>query len=205
MPARPWRIAESLLQLRRQINEAYPGRDRTSDGGIGDAAHASRSSDHNPWVDDPHGNGGVVTAIDIDEDLSNTVHSIQGVVDAIAASGDPRVKYIIYERRITVMGSRLRSWKKYVGINPHEHHAHISVFPDPALYDSTLPWIISPLSVQALPNDASMAGKIEYIVAPGDTLVGLARKYETSVDQIMLRNGLTNADFIQVGQKLRIN
>ncbi|MGB4989147.1 MAG: hypothetical protein WBO10_07930, partial [Pyrinomonadaceae bacterium] len=67
-----WRIAESLKKLREQINAEWPGRDKASDGGIGDAAHASRSSDHNPWVKDSRGQG-VVTAIDIDEDLAGDI------------------------------------------------------------------------------------------------------------------------------------
>ncbi|HKV33547.1 MAG TPA: hypothetical protein VJP89_04485, partial [Pyrinomonadaceae bacterium] len=58
-----WRVAKSLLRLREQINELAPNRSKASDGTIGDAAHASRKSDHNPWVKD--GSIGVVTAMDI--------------------------------------------------------------------------------------------------------------------------------------------
>ena len=137
-----WRIAESLKQLRKQINEAYPNRDKSSDGGIGDASHASRNSDHNPWVKDSHGVG-VVTAIDIDEDLAPDIHTIEALVTAIRNSRDPRVKYIIYEKRITVSGSNLQRWKAYTGKNPHNHHAHISVNSDPKLYDSTKSWNLS--------------------------------------------------------------
>ena len=136
-----WRIAESLKTLRTQINAAYPNRDKASDGGIGNAEHASRNSDHNPWVKDSHGMG-VVTAIDIDEDLASNIHSIEAIVSAIRASRDKRVKYIIYERRITVAGSDLQRWKAYHGANAHEHHAHISVNSDPKLYDSTKAWDI---------------------------------------------------------------
>jgi hypothetical protein len=136
-----WRIAESLKTLRSQINAAYPNRDKSSDGAIGDAAHASRNSDHNPWVKDKHGVG-VVTAIDIDEDLAPDIHSIEAIVSAIRKSKDPRVKYIIYEKRITVAGSNLQKWKAYTGKNPHNHHAHISVNSDPKLYDSTKAWVL---------------------------------------------------------------
>jgi murein L,D-transpeptidase YcbB/YkuD len=131
-----WRLAESLKTLRAQINAAFPDRDKESDGSIGDTSHAARKSDHNP-------NGaGVVCAIDTDEDLSHTIHSIENIVSAIRASKDPRVNYIIYEKRITVPGSNLQQWKPYTGPSPHDHHFHISVKQDPHLYDDPRPWDI---------------------------------------------------------------
>jgi hypothetical protein len=42
------RLSKSAIQLREQIDDAFPGRDRTSDGWIGDTRHAARKSDHNP-------------------------------------------------------------------------------------------------------------------------------------------------------------
>jgi hypothetical protein len=133
-----WRIAKSLLRLREQINAAYPGRDRASDGGIGDAAHASRKSDHNPWV--VHRGIGIVTAIDIDEDL-NAGDLLMWIIDEIQDSRDPRVKYIIYEGQITAKGDITR-WKPYTGVNAHRHHAHISVHPEAALFDDERDWDI---------------------------------------------------------------
>lgn len=141
-----WRLAKSLEQLRKQINAAYPGRDKSSDGAIGDVAHQKAgTSDHLP------NKAGVVTAIDIDEDLSSTIHSLEDLVSAIRASRDPRVKYIIYEGRITVQGSNLQKWKKYTGKNSHSHHCHISVATDPKLYDDPRPWavFVAPAKVSA--------------------------------------------------------
>lgn len=139
--SKPWRVAKSLLKLREQINAAYPNRDKASDGSIGNAEHAARTSDHNPYIIDKNGIG-VVTAIDTDEDLSPSIHSIESIISAIRTSRDPRVKYIIYEQRITRKGSNLQQWDPYHGINPHQHHAHISVYGDPRLYDDDHPWNI---------------------------------------------------------------
>ncbi len=131
-----WRIAESLLKLRKQLNAAYPNRSRVSDGGIGDASHASRSSDHNPWVKDSHG-GGVVTAIDITHDLQ--VLDCNRLAETLLESRDSRIKYIIWNRQIA---SKAKGWKwrKYTGVNAHRHHLHISVESDAAHYDSIKDW-----------------------------------------------------------------
>ena len=45
-----WRLAKSIKTLLDQVNAENPHRRKDSDGGIGDAAHASRSSDHNPYI-----------------------------------------------------------------------------------------------------------------------------------------------------------
>jgi hypothetical protein len=144
-----WRLAEALKELKDEINARYPGRDKTSDGAIGDAAHASRSSDHNPWIWDPITKKHVVSAIDIDEDLTGSIHSLKTIIDAICKSRDPRVKYIIYEGQITVQGTQLQQWKRYTGKNSHSHHAHISVFPEKRLYDDRRPWSIGDASIAA--------------------------------------------------------
>ncbi len=188
-----WRIAESLKQLRSQINAAFPDRDKTSDGSIGDTKHSSRRSDHNP------NSAGVVCAIDIDEDLRGD-RTLQSVVDSICASRDSRVNYIIYEGRITVKGSNLQQWKRYTGANPHDKHAHISVFQNKALYDDAKEW-----NIEIVPTRPPAADQIEqfYIVVRGDTLWGLSRRFETSVDSLKSLNSLVS-DVLQVGQKLRV-
>ena len=193
-----YRRAKALDKLVEQINALHPNRDKSSDGWIGDANHQSKASDHNPHVRD--GKIGVVTAQDIDEDLSPSIKSIQHIVDSICASRDKRVKYIIYEGRITVKGSNLQAWKKYTGPNAHRHHAHISVFPDKSLYDDTTPW-----NLEVVPTRPPAADRIEqdYIVVRGDTLWGISRRFATSVDNIKKLNNLVS-DVLQVGQKLRV-
>lgn len=138
-----WRVAEALLTLRAQVNTRFPTRKKANDGTIGDAAHASRSSDHNPWVAD--GRKGVVTAMDITHDPASGCDANM-IAEAIRAARDPRVKYLIWNRRIANSapkdGLAAWTWRKYTGKNPHDHHVHISVKPEKASYDSKSPWVI---------------------------------------------------------------
>lgn len=135
-----WRIAESLKQLRKQIDKIAPKRDKKSDGAIGNAEHASRESDHNPWFRDKNGVP-VVSAIDI-------THDPQGGMDcnllakALIASHDPRIKYVIWNRQICSSKVSPWQWRKYNGKNPHTHHLHISVMSDSHLFDDMREWML---------------------------------------------------------------
>lgn len=134
-----WRVAKSLLRLREQVNQMAPERSKASDGTIGDRAHESRTSDHNPWVKD--GNIGVVTAMDITHDILHGCDA-QALVDALVNSRDPRIKYIIWNRK--KINSRVQPWvwRNYTGPNPHTKHFHLSVLADKSAYDSEAPWQI---------------------------------------------------------------
>ncbi len=140
---RPWRVAASLKHLKRQVDTRAPGRRRDSDGAIGDAAHATRNSDHNPWVLD--GGEGVVTALDITHDPSGGCDA-GALAEAIRTSRDPRVKYIIWNRQIAsssvVRGVPAWEWRPYSGRNPHTKHVHISVKPEKPRYDATDEWLV---------------------------------------------------------------
>jgi len=122
-----WRVAKSLDVLLAQINAYAPNRSKVSDGSIGDAAHASRSSDHNPWY-----GPGIVTARDYTHD---PVHGMncQFLADQLTTSGDKRIKYVIWNHRIWEHG-----WTAYNGANPHDHHLHLSVVASPACDDTSL-------------------------------------------------------------------
>ena len=121
-------LAPSLVALRGEINARWPNRDKTSDGWIGDTAHSSRVSDHNP------DEKGCVYAIDVDIDGIN----IQRVLNA--AVGDPRVWYVIYNR---IIRSRTYDWqpRAYTGSNPHDHHIHISIRYEYFAENDTSTWI----------------------------------------------------------------
>ena len=137
-----WRLAKSLDTLRKQVNETWPERSKKSDGTIGDAKHASRSSDHNPWV--KSGGLGIVTALDITNDPDGGPVS-HDIALALVASKDKRIKYIISNAQICSGSDQERpawEWRKYTGSNAHRQHVHISVKPIKALYDSTDQWKI---------------------------------------------------------------
>jgi len=144
------RLCKGGVTLRDQINRRWPKRDKRSDGWIGDKAHASRASDHNP------NKAGVVHAIDIDENLGTyangrTARLLANQLLEYAASGLPgakRLKYVVYEGRIS-SGTYRRTWWKWRGSGyGHEAHIHVSftsyadrdgtVFPLPILTRSPI-------------------------------------------------------------------
>jgi peptidoglycan hydrolase-like protein with peptidoglycan-binding domain len=137
-----WRLAKSLETLRAQVNKAAPSRSKSSDGTIGDEAHASRSSDHNPHIRE--GKVGVVTALDVTHDPANGVDA-RKLAEALVASRDPRIKYIISNAQIISgpKGPKPWVWRKYSGSNPHTKHVHISVRGEKEHYDGEAPWSIS--------------------------------------------------------------
>ena len=115
-------LCKAGVQLREQIDDHFPDRDRRSDGWIGDARHAATKSDHNPLAPTM-----VVRAIDICSDLGGAKNNAAYLADQIriAAKKDKRIAYVIYNGKIA---SPILNWKfrKYSGIDPHISHLHIS-------------------------------------------------------------------------------
>ncbi len=155
-----WRVARSLDTLLGQINGAAPNRSKVSDGSIGDAAHSSRASDHNP------DSRGIVHARDYTHDPGRgcDMHTIMG---ALAASVDYRIKYLIWNRRITQwQGGRL-VWVAYSGTNAHTAHGHVSV--NNTGEDDTRPWNIGG-SIQEDEMTPDQARQLKWVY---DRLVGM--------------------------------
>lgn len=155
----------------------FPNRSKDSDGSIGDAAHASRSSDHNPWVHDNSGQP-IVTAIDITHDPKNGFDSY-AFAEWLMAKKDPRIKYVISNRRIGAGSEGPSPWlfRKYTGTNPHDHHIHISVKSDPAHFDSKVDWDIG--GFRANPDNVALYEAPMKKLKKGDTgpeLVALQTK-----------------------------
>lgn len=175
---RPWRIAECLEVLRKQINSLAPNRDKVSDGGIGDAAHQSSNSDHNPWVVDA--GKGVVTARDFTHSPKTGCDA--GVIaEALRASRDRRIKYIIWNRRICASeardGQSAWAWRPYTGKNPHNHHVHVSVRPEKTLYDDAKPFELrSVTTLETAPAPAPSASREDQLEAIEKAVEALSRR-----------------------------
>lgn len=134
-----WRVARSLGRLREQCDAAWPARSTLSDGTIGDAEHATRDSDHNPWY-----GPGIVTAADITHDPAHGA-DMHKLAASLVASRDRRIKYLIWDERICSgsAGPAPWTWMAYDGINPHTKHMHVSVVASP-LCDDLAPWRLPP-------------------------------------------------------------
>jgi peptidoglycan hydrolase-like protein with peptidoglycan-binding domain len=128
------RLAASLTALRAEVDMNYPGRSKASDGWIGDARHKASTSDHNP---DP---AGVVRALDITAWVAPSGVDIAGqLAEELRHARDPRIKYVIYDRRIFSATVQPWTWRPYTGSSPHTSHVHVSVMPAPAGDDGS-PW-----------------------------------------------------------------
>ena len=145
-PASQWRVAKSLLKLREQINAKFPNRKKGSDGTIGDTNHCPGTSDHCPNI--VVGGVGIVTAMDITHDPAHGLDA-GAVAETLRLSRDPRIQYIISNRRIAnfqaLEGQPAFAWRPYTRSNPHEKHFHVSVkggADGPTGYDTTTDWPI---------------------------------------------------------------
>lgn len=131
------REAESLRVLRLQLNAAFPQRSKVSDGGIGDARHKrDKKSDHNPHLRGADGMD-VYSARDFTHDPATGI-DCNWLAEQLVKHRDPRIKYIIWNKRICSAKVAAWTWRPYSGSNPHNKHLHISV--DPVLFDKPGNW-----------------------------------------------------------------
>lgn len=59
-------------------------------------------------------------------------------------------------------------------------------------------------SMTPIPASLSRGTKVQYTVLPGDTLAGIAVRFNSNADEIVKANDLTDANALQVGQVLQI-
>jgi peptidoglycan hydrolase-like protein with peptidoglycan-binding domain len=138
-------LAANLATLRREIDAHWPGRDRRSDGWIGDAAHQAHKSDHNPDA------RGVVHAIDVDRDGIDPKLLIRRAIQHTT------VEYVIFDHTIW---SRSRGFqpRRYTGVNPHTGHVHISGRHGTEFETNRAAWGIAPGPAAVQPAAAGAPG-----------------------------------------------
>jgi hypothetical protein len=126
-----WYLNRALSGFREAVNARWPRRDKSSDGTIGDAAHAARSSDHNP---DPDGS---VDAWDMDVDGVDVELLKQVFEDHESAA------YWIHNDQIAF---RVEGWRRksyaYAGPGRNRHTKHVHWNTRSSYEASTKPWII---------------------------------------------------------------
>jgi len=137
--ARRWRTCYACDTKRAEINARWPARSRRSDGTIGDAAHASRNSDHNPWVQ--FQGKGIVRADDVDADGIDAAWYAEHM-RLLGAKGDRRLNpggMVIFNGRIAGTHTGWK-WKVYTGPNKHTSHIHVSYSSRISDFDIRQPW-----------------------------------------------------------------
>jgi hypothetical protein len=120
------KLVPAGVTLRDQINERWKGRDKASDGWVGDAAHASRPSDHNPDAQ------GWVHAIDIDADLRGSQYDIDWFAEQLIAyarvrrQGSKRLKNIVWDDQVASGTYEGTFWVFRGSGYGHTQHVHVS-------------------------------------------------------------------------------
>ena len=125
-----WQLAPSLVALVNETDLLYPNRSTASDGSIGDLAHASRKSDHNPA-------NSFVHAVDITHDPAHGFNAWK-VANEFRARADQRIQYLVSNDGtgdVIWNPDVAHQWRPQVG-NNHANHLHVSIrHTDPARSD----------------------------------------------------------------------
>lgn len=136
-----WRLAPALAALIGEVDRRSPNRSTASDGSIGDAAHASRESHHNPWE-------GYVDALDVTND---PLHGVDAWLLANALKDDPRLEYTVAFnplRAHDVIYSAARAdegWRLNGTGTAHRSHVHWSLRREMSARLDVRPWLTAPV------------------------------------------------------------
>ena len=115
---RRWDTPPSIRSFAAQVDADYPDRPRATDGTVASRTHDQLNpvSDHRPY---PWTGPGTVRGIDV----SVTPEMGDQITEALRASRDVRIKYVIWNRR----SFRPPSWEWVpYGLAPHDKHFHLS-------------------------------------------------------------------------------
>jgi hypothetical protein len=174
---------KGLDVLYDQLHEQHPG---LVIGWIGNKKHQGEVSDHNPST--AAHDKGAVDAIDPMLGPHYSARQADANVNALVASRDPRIAYIIWQRRIISSIVHPWVWREYKGSgDPHTGHWHISVND---LHESdTHKWTIStPTPTPVKDDDMDMADLKAGIVQILDEIADAAIA-ETDPKQTTTQNG----------------
>jgi len=189
-----WFLTQSLVSLRNAFNARFPKRDKTTDGTIGNQAHAATVSSHNP---DKTGNSEVkdgdqfdeVRAIDVDADLGEAGVTMLMVIAAMLADKATlkRLKYIIHNRTIWTANN---GWlpQRYTGPSPHTEHAHFNgIFTDDA---NSAPWpVVLNFSKGATVTTADTDGIKATLTGAGTGSLNVANNLHVKLNTIIAALG----------------
>jgi len=125
-----WKLVAGGVTLRAQLDARFPGRDKASDGSIGNLEHSTRKSDHNP------DSKGWVHAVDLDSGFGRgkwrrgrNAKNLAKQLVQYAASGLPgsdRVKYVVHTGQVA-SGTYRSKWWVFRGRGyGHYQHIHVS-------------------------------------------------------------------------------
>jgi hypothetical protein len=116
----------AAVAMLRQATAIAPRRNKASDGLLPSAEHIKQSpdSDHNLGL-----------AVDLTHDPK---HKMDCAVIYRKLKKDPRVSYLIYNKKIWSRARAKEGDRVYRGLNPHTKHIHVSIEPSEA--KNTSPW-----------------------------------------------------------------
>jgi len=208
-----WYVAKSLNTLLDQLNALAPHRSKASDGSIGDASHSSRLSDHNPT------SAGQVCARDFTHDPAGGLDG-NWLAATLVASRDPRIKYVIWNRRIidSRAGQHPWQWMPYTGTNPHDHHVHVSVFAG-AVGDNAAAWnlgkteqkdwldMATPQEIEGAVENGVFAALVRYLSSNevrfnGSNWADLVAQIRNSIVDLQTKGEASNEELADLGGKL---
>jgi hypothetical protein len=128
--------AKSLLVLLDEVNKQHPGRDKSSDGWLGDTRHSESGRPENGGSKHNPNRRGVVCARDFDNSALNVARFVA------CAMKHPSTRNIIYNRKIRSKGysGGLAKVYAYHGVNAHDKHVHVDIEMTVAAENSTRAW-----------------------------------------------------------------
>lgn len=171
-------VVKSLNNLLAEINAIAPDRDKASDGAVGDQAHATGPSSHNPdetGVPEDRDADSIneVRGRDFDADLRRpglTMEMVcQYLVAGCRAARITWIKYIIFNKRIWAASDGFVQ-RPYSGSNPHDKHMHVSCKPDTASENNVKPLGLASLIEAPKEPDVELNDKIGDKTNPARTV-----------------------------------